>query len=368
MLAQHEEELSLVDLVSQQLAQRPKLEKQIFSVLQQRQYLGGTVVTNLENELANFIGAKHCVCVGSGTSALLIALLAINIKTGDEVIISPFDVIASAQMIALLGAKPVFVDIEPATYTLDPLLLKSAITSKTKAIIAANVFGQCADFNSINEVANQHSLPVIENAAQSVGATYHNLNAGTLSTIGCTSFSPAQPLSTYGEGGACFTNDDELANKMRQLRDHGQTRHNYYQTIGINSPLNTLQASLLLAKLQIFPQELESRTQIAANYTRLLKESVKTPMIAAHNTSVYSQYAIEVKNRHDIQQQLQKQGIPTAVPIALPIHLLPAFARPDVGNFPIAEQVTPCILSLPMHPYLTVEVQTEIVNALKSVL
>lgn len=367
MLAQYENEASLLGLANQQLILRPQLEKHIFNVLKHGQYIVGTEVENLENELAAYVDVQHCISVTNASNALLIALMAINIKPGDEVITSSFNSIATASMITWLGAKLVFVDIEPSTYALNPTLLGSAITPKTKAIVVANVFGQCADFNAINEIANQHDLVVIEDATQSCGATYHSLKSGTLATISYTSFSPYQVLSAYGDGGACFTNDEELANRMRQLRNFGQDQHNHCSIIGISSRLDTLQASLLLAKLKVFPQELESRTQIAANYTRLLKGKLKTPIIASHNTSVYTQYIIEIDNRENVQQQLQKRDIPTAVPHLLPLHLQPIFAKQGESHFPVTETVAPRVLSIPMHPYLTEEIQTQITKALINV-
>lgn len=368
MLAQYEDEPSFVDLESQQLTLRPTLEKHIFNVLKHGQYIAGAEVRTLESKLADYVGAKYCLSVASATDALLIALMAIDIKAGDEVITSPFNSTAVVELVTLLGAKPVFVDVEATTYTLNPLLLSSAITQKTKAIIATNLLGQCADFNVINKIANQYNLPVIEDAAQSFGATYHNLKSCTLSAIGCTSFYPTQPLGAYGEGGACFTNDNELIDMMRQLRGNGQNKRNHHPFISINSRLDTLQASLLLAKLKIFPEELEKRVQIAENYNRLLGEKIKKPMIAFHNTSVYAQYTIEVNNRNEVQKKLQQRGIPTAVYYPQPIHLQPAFASLNYGegSFPVAETVAQHVLSLPIHPYLTKGTQTRIVNALKS--
>jgi len=374
MLAQYENEPSLIDLESQQLILRPTLEKHIFNVLKHGQYIGGAEVQALEKQLADYVGVKHCISVASGSDALLIALMAVDVKAGDEVITSPFNFVAVAEMIALRGAKPVFVDIEPITYTLNPSLLRSAITRNTKAIIASNLFGQCADFYAINKIANQYNLPVIEDASQSFGATYHDKKSGTLSAIGCTRFSPSQPLGAYGNAGACFTDDENLANLMRQLGDHGQDKDKPYhhQVIGINGRLDTLQASLLLAKLALFPKEVEDRAHIAATYNGLLKqeEKIKIPFIASHNICVYSQYTIEVNNRDDVQQQLQQRGIPTVVHYPVPLHLQPVFAYLNhaENSFPVAKTVAQRVLSLPMHPYLTEQMQIKIVNALKSVL
>ncbi len=372
MLAPYETEPSLIDLESQQLILRPTLEKHIFNVLKHGQYIAGAEVQALENQLADFVGVKHCISVASGSFAMLIALMAVDVKAGDEVITSPFNFVAAAEMIALLGAKPVFVDIEPITYTLNPSLLRSAITRQTKAIIASNLFGQCADFYPINKIANQYHLPVIEEASQSFGATYHDKKSCTLSAIGCTSFYPSQPLGAYGNAGACFTDDDDLANLMRQLRDHGQDKRYHHQVIGINGHLDTLQASLLLAKLARFPKEIEDCAIIAATYTRLLKqeEEIKIPFIPSHNSCVYSQYTIEVNNRDEVQQQLQQRGIPTVVHYPVPLNLQPVFAYLNYpeNSFQVAKTIAQRVLSLPMHPYLTEPMQIKIVNALKSVL
>lgn len=365
MLAQYEDEPLLVDLVSQQINLRPKVEKHIFNVLKQGEYLIGKEVTELEQQLAHYVGTSHCLSMASGTDALLVALLAIGIQAGDEVIVSSFNTMVCAQMVALLGAKPLFVDIEPNTYTLNPQRLAATITAKTKAIIASNIYGQCADFNAINEIANQHKLVVIEDATQSFGATYHDLKSGSLATLGYTSFAPFQTLGAYGEGGACFTNDDQLAEKIQQLRQ-GKENNTF---IGINSCLDTLQASLLLAKWSIFPTELTNRWQNAKRYDELLAATpVPIPQIASYNTSVYTQYTIAVNNREQLQRKLRQRDIPTAVYYSQPLHLQPVFAYLQQGNnaFPITETVSQQVLNLPMHPYLTEEIQTQIINIIKS--
>lgn len=367
MLAQEDDEISFFDSENQQLSQRPRLEKHIFNVLKHGQYLAGAEVDHLESELALYVGTKHCISLASVSDALLIALMAVNIKAGDEVLTSPFNSTTAVKMITLLGAKPVFVDIEPTTYTINPLLLKSAIGLKTKAIIATNLFGQCADFYAINQIANQYNLPVIEEAAQSFGATYHLIKSGNLSAIGCVSFSPNQPLGAYGEGGAAFTNDDQLAEQMRQLLGEGRLGQ-HDSVMGIDSRLDTLQASLLLAQFKRFPKELEQRRQVADNYNRLLEGLVKTPNIDSDNTNVYAQYTIEVNHRDKVQQQLQQRGIPTAVYYPLPLHLQYNFINQAEENFSVAETVAQRVLSLPIHPYLTTENQTRIINTLKNLL
>lgn len=364
MLAQYEDELLLVDLVSQQLQLRPTIEKHIFNVLKHGQYLAGKEVQQLEQELSTYVGTSHSFTTASGTDALLIALMAIEIQAGDEIIVSPFNTIAAAEMVALLGAKPVFVDIDPHTYNLNPQQLAIAINSKTKAIIASNIYGQCADFKTINDIATQSGLIVIEDATQSFGATHHDLKSGNLATLSYTSFAPFQTLGTYGEGGACFTNDEQLAEKIQQLRQY-QTNNTL---IGINSQLDTLQASLLLAKLAAFPTELKHRLKIAGTYNQLLAEvgSVQIPTIAAANTSVYTYYTIAVTNRNRLQQKLHQRDIPSGIYYSTPLHLQPvwAYLQYQPGAFPVTEQASQQVLNLPMHPYLLEEMQTQMVTVI----
>jgi UDP-2-acetamido-2-deoxy-ribo-hexuluronate aminotransferase len=371
MLAQYETQPDLVDLVNQQLRLRPKLEKGLFKVLQHGRFVSNEAV--LERELANYIGAKHCITLASGTDALLIALLTVGVKPGREVIISPFNSIATARIITLLGAKPVFVDIDPHTYTLDPTLLANAITEKTRTIVANNLYGQCADFAAINAIAKQRQLPIIEDASSSFGATHRNFKSGNLATISYTNFAPNHPLSTYGSGGACFTQSEMLANRMRQLSGQSQQTMEASSIIGINSQLDTFQAGILLAKLTIFPQELAERLKVADRYHQLLKSSqerIKLPTVMAVNQSVYAQYTIEIDHRDQVQQDMQQQGIPTTVIYPVPLHLHSALAmlKHGVGSFPVAERVAQQVLSLPIHPYLTEEMQIKIVKILKSVL
>ena len=372
MLAQYDEELVFFDLENQQLAIRTPLEKHLFHVLKKGHYIAGEEIEQLEQQLANFVGAKHCLTVASGTDALLIALMATGIKPNDEVITTPLNVLATAEMIALLGARPVFVDIDPNNHVLNPLLIESAITPNTKAIVVTNLYGQCADFNAINAIAQQYHLSVIEDGAQSFGATYHHSRSGTLGNIGCTSFCPFYPLGAYGEGGACFTNDDGLAEIMLQLRGHGQEKFYPHPVIGINSRLDSLQAAVLLTKLTIFPKELEHRVRVAANYNRLFEgvKGVKIPRVASYNMSTYAQYGVEVNHRDEVRQRLEQQDIPVKVHYPTPIHLQPAFAylKQGMGSFPVAETIAQQLLNLPMHPYLSNEMQKYVVESVKKAL
>lgn len=344
--------IDFINLKKQYSNIQPQIEQQMDEVLNQTAFIMGDKVGLLEQKLANYVGVKHCISVSSGTDALIIAMMALGIKQGDEIITTPFSFIATAETIMLLGATPVFVDIDPRTYNIDPKQIEAAITPKTKAILPVSLYGQCADFDAINE----YNLPVIEDAAQSFGATYKEQKSCSLSTIGCTSFFPSKPLGGYGDSGACFTNDDNLATIMREIRVHGQEKRYHHARIGINGRMDTLQAAILLAKFAIFPQEVEARKRIGQTYTEKLKDFVTTPYIEPHNTSVYAQYTIQVDNRDQLQQKLKEQGIPTAVHYPIPLNKQPVFARR--GNplwlpLTVAEKVAEKVISLPMHPYLT---------------
>lgn len=346
--------IPFVDLAAQQLRIRESLQRRMDSVLAHGQYIMGPEIAELEAKLASYVDAKHCITVANGTDALLIAMMSLGIKPGDEVVTTPFTFIATAEMIAFIGATPVFVDIDSRTYNLDPTLLEAAITTKTKAIMPVSLYGQCADMDSIVAIADRYGIPVIEDAAQSFGATYKGRKSCGLSLIGCTSFFPSKPLGCYGDGGACFTNDDNLAKKMRQIRVHGQDKRYHHPLIGINGRLDTLQAAVLLAKMEVFEEEVLLRAHVGARYTELLKNLVITPYIEKHNTSVYAQYTILVDNRETIQEELGLVGIPTAVHYPIPLHLQTAFAQLNIpkGSYPISELTAKKVLSLPMGPYL----------------
>jgi UDP-2-acetamido-2-deoxy-ribo-hexuluronate aminotransferase len=359
----------LVDLAKAQLQIRANLEQRMFRVLKHGQYLQGEEVHLLENQLAAYVGVKHCVSVANGTDALLCALLALGVKAGDEVITPAFSCIAAVEMMSLIGVIPVFVDIDPETYNLDPKAVAAAITPRAKAILAVNLYGQCADYHQLHAVAG--NLPIIEDASQSFGASYHGKISCSLGNISCTSFLPSKPLGCYGDGGACFTNDDALANTLRQLRAHEQRYQ--YPVIGMNSRLDSLQAAILLEKLAVFPKEVVARQQVAKVYAELFAakivgNSLRWPHIAPENTSIYAQYTIALENREAVQQRLHQAHIATAVHYPLPLHLQPAFAYLSyaVGSFPHAERAAQQVLSLPMHPYLREETQLQIVTTLKN--
>jgi UDP-2-acetamido-2-deoxy-ribo-hexuluronate aminotransferase len=361
--------VEFIDLKAQQQRARAEIERRIRAVLDHGQYILGPEVAELEERLAAYVGVHHCVAVASGTDALLVALMALGIGRGDEVITTPFTFIATGEMIALLGATPVFVDIDSRTYNIDPNKIEQAITSKTRAIMPVSLYGQCADFDAIDAVAQKHGLPVIEDGAQSLGATYKGRQSCGLSTIGATSFFPSKPLGGYGDSGACFTNDDALAKLMRTIRVHGQDRRYYHPVVGINGRMDTLQAAILLAKLELFAEEVQSRQEIGQRYTELLaeaSEAITPPWVAPGNTSVYAQYTVQVPEREAIQAALQEQGIPTAVHYPIPLYRQPAFAHMNLAaaHFPEAEWASAHVISLPMHPYLSCEMQELVVTCL----
>ncbi|KGB00614.1 UDP-2-acetamido-2-dideoxy-d-ribo-hex-3-uluronic acid transaminase, wbpE [Enterobacteriaceae bacterium ATCC 29904] len=357
--------MQFTDLVVQQNRIKEKLDAAIKKVLDHGQYILGPEVAELEARLAEFTGAKHCISVANGTDALQIAQMAFGIGSGDEVITPGFTYIATAETVALLGAKPVYVDVCPNTYNLDPSKLEAAITSKTKAIIPVSLYGQCADYDEINKIAQKYGIPVIEDAAQSFGASYKDKRSCNLTTVSCTSFFPSKPLGCYGDGGAIFTNDDELALVMRQIARHGQDRRYHHIRVGVNSRLDTLQAAILLCKLDIFEDEMSMRNEVAKRYTKLLNESgiTTTPVIQPHNVCAWAQYTILVKNRADVQQKLQQKRIPTAVHYPIPLNKQPAVADSSIV-LNVGDEIAEQVISLPMHAYLTDEEQRLVISAL----
>ncbi|HRZ26897.1 MAG TPA: DegT/DnrJ/EryC1/StrS family aminotransferase [Spirochaetota bacterium] len=354
--------IAFIDLQKQQTIIKESLQKRLNSVLDHGKYIMGPEIDEMEGRLAEYVGVKHCISLSNGTDALLVPMMALGIGSGDEVITTPFTFIATAEMIALLGARPVFVDINPMTYNIEPESIKKAITKKTRAIMPVSLYGQCADMDAVNAIAGEFGLPVIEDAAQSFGATYKGKRSCGLSTVGCTSFFPSKPLGCYGDGGACFTNDDGLALRMRQIRVHGQDRRYHHPLIGLNARMDTLQAAVILAKLEIFDDEVKSRIEIGARYTELLKDRVITPYIEPFNTSVYAQYTIQVDERDHLIAKLGEAGIPTAVHYPIPLHKQPAFREHENDSLPAAEKISRRVLSLPMHPYLSAADQDFIVK------
>ena len=360
-------EVEFIDLKTQYADLKSVIDERIHRVLEHGQFIMGPEVAELEQKLAARTGSGYCIGCASGTDALLIALMALGIGYRDEVVTTPFSFVATAESIALLGARPVFVDINPVTYNLDANLLENAITQRTKAIIAVSLYGQCAEMDAINEVAAAHGIAVIEDAAQSFGASYKGRKSCNLSTIGCTSFFPSKPLGCYGDGGACFTKDEALATRMRQIRVHGQDRRYHHPLIGINGRLDTIQAAVLLAKLETLDAEIAERVRIAVTYRELLEDAVVTPYVEPYNISVYAQYTIQVEHRNSLQEQLKAEGIPTAVHYPVPLHLQPAFAVPGMGtgSFPNAEAAAERVISLPMHPYLSESDQRRVAHQVR---
>ena len=345
--------IEFIDLKAQQARLKDKIEAGIQNVLTHGQYILGPEVKELEEKLAAYVGAKYCITCANGTDALQIAQMAFGIGLGDEVITPGFTYIATAETVAILGATPVYVDVNPNTYNLDVEQLEAAITPRTKAIIPVSLYGQCADFDAINAIAAKYNIPVIEDAAQSFGATYKGRKSCNLTTVACTSFFPSKPLGCYGDGGAIFTNDDELAKVIRQIARHGQDRRYHHIRVGMNSRLDTLQAAILLPKLEILDEEMQARQRVAETYTKLFNEAGvnTTPCIEAHNQSAWAQYTIQVESRDDVQAKLKEQGIPTAVHYPIPLNKQPAVANANV-SLPVGDAIAERVMSLPMHPYL----------------
>ena len=356
--------MDFIDLKSQYQRLKSQIDANIQRVLDHGQYILGPEVAELEEKLCAYTGAKHCITVANGTDALQIAQMAFGIGPGDEVITPGFTYIATAETVALLGAKPVYVDIDPRTYNLDPALLEAAITPRTKVIIPVSLYGQCADMDTINAIAAKHGIPVIEDAAQSFGASYKGRKSCNLSTVACTSFFPSKPLGCYGDGGAIFTNDDELAKVMRQIARHGQDRRYHHVRVGVNSRLDTLQAAILLPKLAVLDNEMQLRNEVAARYSSALNVAgiTTTPFMEAHNVSAWAQYTIRVPNREAFQEKLKAFGIPTAVHYPIPLNRQPAVADTS-AMLTIGDSVAEDVVSLPMHPYLSAESQEQLLDA-----
>jgi UDP-2-acetamido-2-deoxy-ribo-hexuluronate aminotransferase len=371
--------IPFIDLKTQYQALKPQIQARIDAVLEHGQYIMGPEVKELEDKLAAFTGAKHCITVASGTEALLMSLMALDIKPGDEIITTPFTFVATAEVIVLLGAKPVFVDVEPDTGNIDASLIEAKITPKTKAIMPVSLYGQTADMDAINAIAAKHgNLPVIEDAAQSFGATYKGRQSCNLSTIGCTSFFPSKPLGCYGDGGAIFTNDDALAQAMREIRVHGQSQRYVHTRVGVGGRMDTLQCAIVLAKLERFEWEVQQRKEIGQRYTNMITslraqrsnpEYIHTIAIRPDRTSVYAQYTVMVPNREALQKRLAEAGIPTAVHYPVPLNEQPAYKHlccPDCT--PIAREMAKRVMSLPMSAELNQATQDEIVRSLEACL
>lgn len=374
--------IPFIDLQAQQRLIREQIEERLRRVLDHGGYVMGPEVAELEERLAAFVGARHCIGVASGTDALLMALMAYGVGPGDAIFTTPFTFVATAEVIALLGATPVFVDIDPRTFNLDPHCLEQTLESffadsrhglRPRGIIPVDLFGLPADSAPIRGLAERYGLFVLEDAAQGLGGRYRDRPAGSLGNIAATSFFPAKPLGCYGDGGALFTDDDDLAEKVRSIRVHGKGTDKYDNVrVGVNGRLDTLQAAILLPKLDIFPDELRSRQEVAGHYTKRLSATpgLVTPLVPAGLTSAWAQYSLLVEDRERLVSHLHRAGIPTGIYYPKPLHLQTAFAalghRP--GDFPVAEATSGRILSLPMHPYLGEEQISRICDGIEDCL
>jgi UDP-2-acetamido-2-deoxy-ribo-hexuluronate aminotransferase len=362
--------MQFIDLKSQYQRYRSEIDSRMASVMEHGNFIMGPEITEAEAALADFAGVEHAITVASGTDSLEIALRAWNIGPGDEIITVPFTWISSAEAIGLVGAKPVFVDIDPIDYNIDVTKLESAITPRTKAIMPVSLFGQMADFSTINVIAANYGIPVLEDAAQSFGASQSGRKSCAVSTIGSTSFFPAKPLGCYGDGGALFTDNDDLALKMKAIRTHGGTKRHHHTLLGMNGRFDTLQAAVILAKLPHFADEVEARSRIGARYSALLKDVCETPTVRPGNIHVYAQYTIRVPDRDALGAKLKKAGIPTAVYYPKCLHEQPVFSDLGYkwGDFPAAEKASREVISLPMHPFLSEADQDRVVDAVKTAL
>jgi UDP-2-acetamido-2-deoxy-ribo-hexuluronate aminotransferase len=349
--------IDFANLQLQYQTYKDKIDSNIQAILNKSNYILGEEVDILEKELQSFTGAKYAIACSSGTDALLLALMTLDIQPDDEIITTPFTWISTAEMMALIKANPVFVDIEPDTYNIDVNLIEAAITKKTKAIMPVSLYGQPADLDAIQAIADRYNLKVIIDGAQSFGSTYNNKTDSNLGDISTTSFFPSKPLGCYGDGGAVFTNNEEYANKIKLLRVHGQNKRYHHKYIGIGGRLDTMQAAILLAKLPYFKKELKDRQKVADHYTIGLSKIIQTPVIKPNRSSAWAQYTLRVKNRDTLQIKLKENGIPTSVFYPIPLHLQECFRYLNYkqNDFPISEKASKEVISIPMNPFLTNE-------------
>lgn len=370
-----EQTIPFIDLKSQYLAYKDEIDGAMARVVDSCGFIQGPEVAALESELSEYTGVKHCITCSSGTDALLIALLTLGIQQGDEVITTPFSFFATAEVVSLLGAHPVFADIDAHTYNIQADLIESNITEKTKAIIPVNLYGQPADMDKINDIAERRGLFVIEDAAQSFGSVYRGKKSCGLATIGCTSFYPAKPLGCFGDGGALFTDDDELAAAARCLMNHGQDAGYRHSRIGINGRLDALQAAVLRVKLAHFDEELAARERVAERYSAALESSAfNPPRILPDRTSVFAQYTVRTEQRDTFRSFLKEHGVPSAVHYPLPIYRQEAYLKlwsnkieSYAASCPNTEAAAREVVSLPFGPFLSEEAQERVIEAIKSI-
>lgn len=365
--------IDFANLQHQHNLYKNEIEEAILKVARDCNFIMGSQIDELERNLEKFTGSKYAISCSSGTDALLLAMMALDIKPGDEVITTPFTFVATAETIAFLGATPVFIDIDEKTYNIDPSKIEAAITPKTKAIIPVSLYGQPCDMDEIQAIVDKtlktknQKLYTIIDGAQSFGSTYKGISDSNLGDISCTSFFPAKPLGCYGDGGAVFTNNQQLATKIQSLRLHGQSIRYHHQYIGMGGRLDTIQAAVLNVKLKYYEKDLKLRQDVAAKYTKALNaKNIETPFIKSDRTSAWAQYSIRVKNRTELQTKLQNLGIPTAVHYPMPLHVQECFKYLNLkeGDFPISEKVSKEIMSLPMNPYVSDEEIEYIVGSL----
>lgn len=365
-------QIPFIDLKAQYKAIKSSVDARIQAVLDHGAYVNGPEVVELEKKLATFTGSKHALACASGTDALVIPMMAMGIGRGDEVITTSFSFIASAESIVLAGATPVYVDIDPKTYNLDVSQLEKALSPKTKAIAPVSLYGQCADFDEINSFAKKHGLLVIEDAAQSFGASYKGQRSCHLSTAGGTSFFPAKPLGCYGDGGAVFTDDDKLATIMKEIREHGSESRYYHTRLGINGRLDTIQCAVLLTKLERFPWEIEARNKIAKRYNEafqgLNSKAFVTPYVHSHNNSVWAQYTLMVQQRAEFQKRLSDAGVPTSIHYPRTMPDQPWYKENGgrvVGEIPVARNAAAQVISLPLYPDMDEKSQDYVIEQVR---
>jgi len=363
--------MKFVDLNMQYELYKNEIDRAIQGVINSSQFINGDEVKALERDLCEFSGNKFAIACSSGTDALVIPQIALNIKPEDEIIVPAFTYFATASMVSHWGATPVFVDIDPVTYNIDPSKIRQKITDKTKAIFAVSLYGQPANYDEINEIASENDLWVLEDGAQSFGAEYKNKKSCNLTHVATTSFFPAKPLGCYGDGGALFTNDEELSIKLRKLINHGQDVRYKHKYIGVNARMDTIQAAILRVKLKYFNDELTKRQEAADYYTKLLDNSsnIVCPQVLEDRTSSWAQYSIKIPNRDIVRKKLHENGIPTSVHYPMPLNRQEAFTYlNDNTHYDVAEETASSIISLPMHAFISKSEQDQVVESLKELL
>lgn len=360
-------QIPFLDLKRQYQSIKEEIDQVVREVVESGRYIGGEKIENFEKNIARYVSVKHAIGVSSGTDALLASLMAIDVKPGDEIITSPFTFIATAEVISFLGAKPVFIDIEEDSFNINPNLVEESITSKTKAIIPVHLFGQMANMDSINEIAKRYNLRVIEDAAQSIGATYNGKMACSIGDVGCLSFFPSKNLGAFGDGGMVCTNDDGIAKSVIELKEHGSSERYHHTRIGFNGRLDAIQAAILDVKLKYLDKWIKRRIENAAYYNNKLKEYLKVPVKKVNGTHVYNQYSVLSDLRNDLVRYLSSKGISTAIYYPIPLHLQPVFSRLGYkkGDFPVAEEVSETIFSLPIFPELYSEEKDYIIDYIR---